>query len=282
MSDYTESDSDSSKKRRPRLNLSGVYGLLLVFFGLCYTLHIYRYEIANVNKLSGVTSVTSSSVGVEKGAEEEQEQAVVLQNALPEGCLAKIDPVDRKRHRVAPPAGNVDLVCCVTTKGALNIAVHPTWAPIGADNFLNMVKSGYFNEAPVPMMRALKGFLIQFGLSSSPETQKHYETTYLKGKGGLKDDPQWLPEGPPGRQDEFGTKRFPKGYLAYAGAGKNSRGTQLIVALSDNAYLGGGSPWEVPWGTLFGEQSYRVLDSFYTGYVCSISMISLQSSTNAH
>ena len=88
-----------------------MYGLLLVFFGLCYTLHIYRYEIANVNKLSGVTSVTSSSVGVEKGAEEEQEQAVVLQNALPEGCLAKIDPVDRKRHRVAPPAGNVDLVC---------------------------------------------------------------------------------------------------------------------------------------------------------------------------
>ena len=155
--------------------------------------------------------------------------------------------------------------------GALNIAVHPTWAPGGADNFLNMVRVATLT-APVPM-RALKGFLIQFGLSSS-ETQKHYETTYLKGKGGLKDDPQWLQEGPPGRQDEFGTKRFPKGYLAYAGAGKNSRGTQLIVALSDNAYLGEARPGKAPYsGTV-----YRVLDSFYTGYVCSISMISLQSS----
>ena len=41
-------------------------------------------------------------------------------------------------------------------------------------------------------------------------------------------------------------KRFQKGYLAYAGAGNNSRGTQLILAYEDNPYLGGGSPWEVP------------------------------------
>jgi hypothetical protein len=33
--------------------------------------------------------------------------------------------------------------------------------------------------------------------------------------------------------------------MAYAGAGKNSRGTQLILAFKDNEYLGGGSPWEV-------------------------------------
>ena len=264
--------NDSSKKgRRPR-NLSGIFGLFLTFFGLCYTLHVYRYEIANVNQLSGVsTSVTSSlEVGMTREGDALREVPLKeksMEKALPAGCLGKIDQVDRGRHRATPPAGNVDLVCCLTTKGALNIAVHPSWAPIGASNFLNMVESGYFNEARVPMMRALKGFLIQFGLSSSPATQKHYETTYLKGKGGLKDDPQWLPEGPPGRRDESGTKRFQRGYLAYAGAGKNSRGTQLIVALEDNEYLGGGSPWEVPWGHLFGEQSYRVLDSFYTGYV---------------
>ena len=31
------------------------------------------------------------------------------------------------------------------------------------------------------------------------------------------------------------------GYLAYAGGGKNSRGTQLIMAFNDNLYLGGDS-----------------------------------------
>lgn len=48
--------------------------------------------------------------------------------------------------------------------------------------------------------------------------------------------------------------------------GKNSRGTQLIVALEDNLYLGGGSPWEVPWGQVFGERSFRTLAHIYTRY----------------
>jgi hypothetical protein len=44
-----------------------------------------------------------------------------------------------RKHIVPPPAGAVTLVCCNTTKGALNIEVHPTWAPIGAERFLHMV-----------------------------------------------------------------------------------------------------------------------------------------------
>ena len=84
-------------------------------------------------------------------------------------------------------------------------------------------------------------------------------------KGNLPDDPQWLPAGPPGRTIN-GTSRFQKGYLAYAGAGKNSRGTQLIMAFRDNLYLGGGSPWEVPWGQVFGAASMQTLRNIYTGY----------------
>lgn len=44
-----------------------------------------------------------------------------------------------RRHIVPPPAGPVTLVCCNTTKGPLNIEVHPTWAPNGAERFLHMV-----------------------------------------------------------------------------------------------------------------------------------------------
>jgi hypothetical protein len=44
-----------------------------------------------------------------------------------------------RRHIVPPPAGPVTLVCCSTTKGPLNIEVHPSWAPHGAERFLHMV-----------------------------------------------------------------------------------------------------------------------------------------------
>lgn len=59
-----------------------------------------------------------------------------------------------------------------------------------------------------------------------------------------------------------GTKRFQKGYLAYAGAGKNSRGTQLIMAFQDNLYLGGGSPWEVPFAQVYGASSFETLGEY--------------------
>lgn len=54
--------------------------------------------------------------------------------------------------------------------------------------------------------------------------------------------------------------------MAYAGGGKNSRSNQFIVALKDNERLGGGSPWEVPWGEVVGKESFTTLDRIYTGY----------------
>lgn len=59
-----------------------------------------------------------------------------------EGCLYDV-PTSKDeivpKHIVPPPKGDVTLVCCNTTKGVLNIEVHPTWAPRGADRFLTMV-----------------------------------------------------------------------------------------------------------------------------------------------
>lgn len=167
------------------------------------------------------------------------------------------------RHLVDPPPDNdpshpLTLVECQTTKGPLHIAVHPTWAPLGAAHFLDMVESEYFSSK-VALMRCIRGFLCQFGLPGDPTLNKKY-------RKGIPDDPNWLPEGPDHRKNEAGVKRFAKGYLAYAGGGKNSRGNQLIVALKDNERLAGGSPWEVPWGELVGKASYETLDKIYTGY----------------
>lgn len=51
-------------------------------------------------------------------------------------------PGQGKRHMVTPPQGiSLYLVCCLTTKGPLNTLVHEKWAPVGAWQFLRMVKS---------------------------------------------------------------------------------------------------------------------------------------------
>lgn len=173
---------------------------------------------------------------------------------------AERNPVAGTRHMVDPPKGGpLTLVCCVSTVGNMNIAVHHKWAPVGADHFVKMVKDGYFSSK-VALFRCMKNFLCQFGIAGSPEWSKRYRGQTLV------DDPNWLPEGPTHRINDQGVERFAKGYMAYAGGGKNSRSNQLIVSLVDVGSLAGGSPWEVPWGELVGTQSFNTLDKIYTGY----------------
>ena len=82
-------------------------------------------------------------------------------------CRSSLPPEHfTKPHLVRPPPGEVTIVCCETTKGVINIAVHLTWAPLGARRFLDMVESEFFHTK-VPLFRALKNFLIQFGLAGT-------------------------------------------------------------------------------------------------------------------
>ena len=171
-------------------------------------------------------------------------------------------PQKGTRHMVDPPLEEniteITLVCCETTKGSLSIAVHPKWAPLGAHRFLEMIQSQYFHSG-IPLMRCLKNFLCQFGLSGDPHVTKQYDTS-------IQDDPNWLPEGKEYRTNQEGIKRYARGYMGYAGAGPHSRSNQFIMALGNNAFLGGGSPWEVPFGEVVGEASYETLRRIYTGY----------------
>ena len=167
-------------------------------------------------------------------------------------------PTKGERHMVQPPSDTtITLVCCETTAGSMSIAVHFNWAPLGAKRFLDMVTSDYFSSR-VPLMRCVHNFICQFGIAGIPSLNKNFKS--------IQDDRNWLPEGPAHRTNESGKKRYTKGYMAFAGGGKNSRSNQLIVALNDNQFLGGGSPWEVPWGEVVGKESFQTLDSIYTGY----------------
>lgn len=170
---------------------------------------------------------------------------------------------DRHAFRPPPPSSKAGerevLVCCRTTAGPLSIVVRPTWAPVGAAHFLDLVRSGEYFSSRIALMRCVRNFICQFGIAGDPRVGEKYRAT-------LRDDPNWLLEGPDHRTNERGVKRFARGYLAYAGSGKNSRGNQFIVALRANERLGGGSPWEVPWGELVGKTSFDTLDAIYTGY----------------
>ena len=144
------------------------------------------------------------------------------------------NPVVGSRHMVSPPAGGpLTLVCCQTTKGVFNTLVHEKWAPNGAKRFLDMVRINYF-ENKVPLMRCITNFICQFGLNTDPQLSRKYRQT-------IEDDPNWLPEGPMNRRNEQGVLRFARGYMAYAGGGKNSRNNQFIISLKDNPTLAGGT-----------------------------------------
>ena len=109
-------------------------------------------------------------------------------------------------------------------------------------------------------MRCFVGFICQFGLASDPAANDQF----LQAR--IKDDPNWLPPGPENRENKEGVERFARGYLAFAGFGKDSRSNQFIVSLDDSGPLAGGNPWEVPLGELVGRHSYDTLKSIYTGY----------------
>ena len=185
--------------------------------------------------------------------------ATCIYDSLNDLTTSELYPKKGERHMVDPPyGGKVSLVCCDTTAGKLNIVARHKWAPLGAERFIDMVTSGYFDSG-VPLMRCIKGFLCQFGLNADIAKKDEFAKS-------IEDDWNWLPEGPPGRQNEQGVKRFAQGYLAYAGAGNKSRSNQLIMSLKANGPLGGGSPWEVPWGEIVHSESFETLSKIYTGY----------------
>ena len=56
------------------------------------------------------------------------------------------------------------------------------------------VNTGFF-ATEVGLFRAMKDFLVQFGLPGDPAVLKKYHA-----EGNLIDDPPWLPLGPTGRE----------------------------------------------------------------------------------
>jgi peptidyl-prolyl cis-trans isomerase A (cyclophilin A) len=99
-----------------------------------------------------------------------------------------------------------------TSKGRFVVDVHREWAPLGADRFYNLVKSGFFDD--VRFFRVIGGQLAQFGMHGDPRVQAAWRDA------DVQDDPV-----------RHGNVR---GSVSFASRGPNTRTTQLFINLTDN------------------------------------------------
>jgi peptidyl-prolyl cis-trans isomerase A (cyclophilin A) len=103
-----------------------------------------------------------------------------------------------------------------TSAGKFVITVHRAWAPLGADRFYNLVKSGFFDETR--FFRVVPNFMVQFGINGDPAVASAWQPARLK------DDPST------GHSNK-------KGFVTFATSGPNSRTTQVFINFKDNAFL---------------------------------------------
>lgn len=140
----------------------------------------------------------------------------------------------------APDPNGVNIKC-TTTKGDFSLVINPSWAPIGAARFLEMVDTGFFDR--IALYRVVPGFLAQFGVPF----------TTAKTWPEIKDDPNIGVQYP----------LFKRGMIAFAGYAPNTRTTEAFIGYQDTANLGR-SAWGNPFGIV--TSGMDVIDKFYSGY----------------
>ena len=148
---------------------------------------------------------------------------------------ALLDPSQAKE--TAPARFKVK---CATTRGDFVIEIVRDWAPLGADRFYNLVRSGFFTD--LAFFRNVPGFVVQFGIHGDPKVAQAWD--------GAK-----IPDDPVKESNRAG-------YVTFATSGPNTRTTQLFISHRDNANLDamGFSP--------FGKvvEGMKTVGSLYFGY----------------
>src|SRR6201996_7921621 len=127
-----------------------------------------------------------------------------------------------------------------TSKGVFVVDVHRDWAPLGADRFYNLVKSGFYNNAR--FFRVISGFMVQFGINADPAISAQWRNARIN------DDPV-----------KQSNKR---GLITFAMAGPNTRTTQVFINYGDNSALD--SQDFAPFGQV--TSGMNVVDALYSGY----------------
>jgi|SRR5579872_199513 len=127
-----------------------------------------------------------------------------------------------------------------TTQGPVLIHVDRNWAPLGADRFYTLVKSGFFDGAR--FFRVIPDFVVQFGIAREPALNARWHNA------NLTDDPV--------------TQTNRRGTITFATSGANTRTTQVFVNLTNNARLDGQG--FAPFGVVI--EGMDAIDRFYKDY----------------
>lgn len=128
--------------------------------------------------------------------------------------------------------------------GTFAIEVHPSWAPLGAARFLELVDLGESFWKGVRFFRVISGFMAQFGIPGKPDLAAEWRERTIQ------DDPK------------LGVSNA-RGYVSFATSGENSRTTQIFINFGNNANLD--SMGFTPFGRVVGE-GMDVVDRLYAGY----------------
>lgn len=127
------------------------------------------------------------------------------------------------------------------TKGVFVVQVTRAWAPLGADRFYNLVKSGFFTDAS--FFRVISGFMVQFGINAKPAVNAAWQPATIS------DDPV--------------IQSNKRGYITFAKSNApNSRTTQVFINFADNSRLD--STGFSPFGQVI--EGMDVVDMLYSGY----------------
>ena len=100
----------------------------------------------------------------------------------------------------------------ITTKGNFTVEVYRKWSPLGADQFYQLVRSGYYNNTII--FRVVKDYLVQFGVN-----QDKPKNLFWQGKN-IKDEPL------------VGSNT--EGTLCFSRGAPNTRKTSIFINLRDN------------------------------------------------
>lgn len=114
----------------------------------------------------------------------------------------------------APATYNVNFE---TTKGTFVVQVTRSLAPLGADRFYNLVKSGFYDN--VRFFRVVSGFMVQFGINGDPAVMANWRDKPINDDKVVQ-----------------GNKR---GNITFAMAGPNTRTSQVFINFVDNTNLDG-------------------------------------------
>jgi cyclophilin family peptidyl-prolyl cis-trans isomerase len=118
------------------------------------------------------------------------------------------------RESSAPALTRSTRVRMQTTAGEVLIEVYPEAAPNAAARFLELVRSGFYDDTPIS--RVVPGFVAQFGVNWRPEHRPWQDKKF-------NDDPSLF--------------ALERGTLAFAKAGPNTNSTQVFINYAQNNRL---------------------------------------------